>query len=152
MSYDCQLQERATQPVMSIRSRTSVDKLPEVMGAVYGQLMGYLGEQGAYPAGAPFVAYYNMDMQDLDIEIGFPVAVPLPGRGEIEANEIPAGQAATCVHTGPYDQLGIAYDALMQWMQKQGYEGTGVAYEFYLNDPSETAPEELQTQIALPLK
>jgi effector-binding domain-containing protein len=37
-------------------------------------------------------------------------------------------------------------------MEENGYQPTGVAYEVYLNDPDETPPEELQTQIAFPLK
>jgi effector-binding domain-containing protein len=40
----------------------------------------------------------------------------------------------------------------MQWMAEQGYEGTGVSYELYLNDPTETPPAELQTQIIFPVK
>jgi effector-binding domain-containing protein len=32
-----------------------------------------------------------------------------------------------------------------------GYTATGVAYEIYLNEPSDTPPEKLKTQIAFPL-
>ena len=151
MSYECKIEERAAQPAMSIRTRTPVDKLPEVMGPAYGQIMAYLGEQGAYPAGRPYTAYYNMDMQDLDVEIGMPVAQPLPGAGDVQASEIPAGNAATTIHTGPYKDLGKAYDALQSFMDEQGVEGTGAAYEFYLNDPGEVPHSELQTLIVLPL-
>ena len=152
MTYECRMEERASQPVVSIRTRTSVDELPNVLGAAWGRLMEYLETERAFPAGAPFAGYFNMDMQDLDVEIGFPVAAPLPGGGDIRASEIPAGKAATTLHTGPYEDFGQAYNALMQWMEEHEYEGTGVAYEFYLNDPTEIAPEELQTQIVLPLK
>jgi effector-binding domain-containing protein len=93
-----------------------------------------------------------MDMQDLDVEIGFPVARELPGRGDIRAGEIAGGKAATCLYTGPYEDIGQPYEALSQWMEENGYEPTGVAYEMYLNDPQETPPEELQTQIMFPLR
>jgi effector-binding domain-containing protein len=107
---------------------------------------------GEPPVGAPFVAYYNMDMQALDVEIGIPVARALPGKDTIYAGEIPAGKYATCVHTGPYDAAGAAYTALTQFVMENGYEATGVAYEVYLNDPSNTPPEGLMTQILFPLK
>ena len=42
------------------------------------EIAQYLAEQSEQPAGAPFVAYYNMDMQNLDVEIGFPVTACLP--------------------------------------------------------------------------
>ena len=111
--------------------------------------MGELQEQFAGP---PFTAYYNMDMQDLDVEIGFPVPKKLPDKGTIKAGEIPAGKVATCLYTGPYNEMEPAYNALHQWTQDNGYKLTGIAYEIYLNDPEQTPPEQLQTQIAFPLK
>ena len=122
------------------------------MGQAYGAIAQYLGGLGERPAGPPFTAYYNMDMQDLDVEIGFPVSRKVAGEGDILACELPAGKIATCIHVGPYSELTPAYTALSEWTEAQGYEATGVAYEFYLNDPTQTPPEELMTQIVFPLK
>lgn len=152
MSYHYELKELPAQKTLSIRTRTAVENLPQVFGAGYGRIVQYLGQLGEQPIGPPFAAYYNMDMADLDVELGFPVARPLPGQGEIEAGEIPAGRVATCLYTGPYSDIEPAYNALMAWLAENGYEGTGVSYELYLNDPSETPPPELQTQIIFPLK
>ena len=152
MDYVCELKEGSDQPVLSRRLRTSVDRLPQVMGETYGAIAGYLAEIAEAPAGPPFAAYYNMDMQDLDVEIGFPVAKKLPGRGDIQAGEIPAGKMAACLHIGPYSDVHLAYNALFQWVQEQGHEATGVAYETYLNDPGETPPQELRTQVVLRLR
>jgi effector-binding domain-containing protein len=93
-----------------------------------------------------------MDMQDLDIEIGFPFARTLPGEGEIRGAEIPAGRAVTCLHLGPYDQIHQAYDALQHWVEVNGHTPSGIAYEFYLNDPRLTPPGELKTEVVLLLK
>lgn len=125
--------------------------LPQVLGAAYGSIMQYLAEIGEYPSGAPFAAYYNMDMQDLDVEVGFPVSKTIPGKNEIKPGEIPAGKHAACLHVGRYSEVEPAYNALMQWIKENGYTPTGVAYEFYLNDPSRTPETELQTRIAFPL-
>jgi effector-binding domain-containing protein len=111
--------------------------------------MAELGEQCAGP---PYAAYYNEDMENLDVEIGCPVARELPGRGEIRAGEIPGGKVATCLHIGSYSDIGPAYVALSQWMEENDHAPAGAAYEFYLNDPDETPPEELQTQIMFPLR
>ena len=152
MSYQCELLNRSAQPTLAICTRTAVQNLPQVLGQAYGAIMQYVGPLGAQPCGAPFVAYYNMDMQDLDIEIGFPFAQELAGQGEIQAGEIPGGKAATCLHIGPYDQVRGAYEALQKWFGSHRYIPTGVAYEFYLNDPQTTPPSELQTQVVFPLK
>ena len=152
MSYTCEAMERSTQLTLSIRTRTSVQDLPQVFGKAYGAIAQYLGELGEQPAGPPFAAYYNMDMQNLDVEIGFPVSKKLSGKGDIKASEIPGGKVATCLHVGPYSAIAPAYNALSQWIKDNGYEATGVTYEMYLNDPAQTPPEELQTQILFPLK
>lgn len=152
MSYQCDLKEQPAQKTLSIRTRAAVQDLSQVFGQGYGQIAQYLGELGEQPMGPPFAAYYNMDMENLDLELGFPVARDLPGRGEITPGQIPGGQMATCLYTGPYDDIEGAYTALTHYVEENGYQTTGVAYEFYLNDPTETPPAELQTQINFPLK
>jgi effector-binding domain-containing protein len=152
MEYRCELLDRPAQPALVVRTRTPVQGLPQAIGQAFGAIMQCAGQLGIQPCGAPFVAYHNMDMADLDIEIGFPFAQSLAGKGNVLVGEIPGGRAAACLHVGPYDQVGAAYDALSQWMQANGHVPTGVAYEFYLNDPQVTPPAELQTQVVFPLK
>jgi len=152
MPFECQIKHQEQQPTLIVRTRTPVSELPSTLGAAYGAVMGYMAQMGEQPTGAPFVAYHNMDMQDLDVEIGFVVARELPGRGDIQASEIPGGKVATCLYVGPYEEIEQPYNALGQWMGQHGYEASGVAYEMYLNDPGETPPEELQTQIVFLLK
>ena len=152
MSYHCELFDQSAQPTLSIRTRTSVEKLPQVMGDAYGAIARHLASQGEEPGGAPFALYYNMDMQDLDIEIGFPVEKVIAGKGTIQPSQIPAGKYAAVLHKGPYTDLRLAYGALTQFITDQGLKPSGLAYEFYLNDPTETTPEELKTQIIFQLK
>jgi effector-binding domain-containing protein len=118
----------------------------------YRAIAQFLGELGEQPAGPAYAAYFNMDMQDLDVEIGFPVSRVLSGKGEIIASEIPGGRLATCLYTGVYSEIGPAYEELTQWIAKEGCETAGVSYEFYLNDPAQIPPQELMTQIIFPLK
>ena len=152
MSYNCTIVEKPDQPVLSMRTRSAVGNLPNVLGRAYAALAQYLGELGEQPTGAPFVGYYNMDMQDLDIEVGFPVSGTLEGKGEMQPGLIPGGKQAACLHIGPYNAVEPAYNALIEYIGQTGHEATGVAYEFYLNDPNETSELELQTQIVFPIK
>jgi len=152
MSYKCEVKNQSTQPTLSIRTRTPVQDLPRVLGEAYGAIAQYLGELGQQPVGPPFAVYYNADMQNLDVEAGFPVSGSFSGKGDITASEIQAGKVATCLYTGPYNEVEPAYNALSQWIKDNGYEATGVTYEMYLNDPDITPPQELKTQIAFLLK
>ncbi|HZY42650.1 MAG TPA: GyrI-like domain-containing protein, partial [Anaerolineae bacterium] len=136
---------------LSVRTRAAAGQLPQLFGQTYGVIMQYLGELGEQPVGMSFAAYYNMDMQDLDIEIGFPVSRPLPDRGNIHSGALPAGPIAVTMHIGPYDTVGPAYEALTHYAQANGYAPSGVAYEFYFSDP-QTPPEQIQTQVMFPLQ
>lgn len=148
MAYECELVEQAAQPALSIRTRTSLEALPQVVGESYVAISRHLTILKQRRAGAPFVAYHGTGTQDLDVEIGLPVQRRLRGLGTIRASEIPAGIYATCLHEGSYVGLPSAYEALAQWVADHGYQPTGVAYEMYLTDPSTTTPEELLTQVS----
>lgn len=152
MNYKFELNEQPTQTVLSIRTRTPVERLPEEIGKAYGAIMNYLEELGEKPVNAPFAAYYNMDMNDLDVEMGFPVSKSLPEKGELKSSQIPAGKMVSYLYKGPYNQTEPVYTAMLQWVNENGYTATGVAYEFYYNSPLEVPESELLTKIVFPLK
>ncbi|AOY76110.1 GyrI-like domain-containing protein [Clostridium formicaceticum] len=153
MDYKFELAEKPAQPVLSMRTKTAVENLPQELGKAYGIIIQYLNEIGEKPSEeVAFAAYYNMDMQDLDVEMGFSVAKPLAGKGEIQASEIPAGKQVSYLYKGPYHQMEPVYTAMMAWISKNSYTPTGTAYEFYYNSPMDVAESELLTKIVLPLK
>jgi effector-binding domain-containing protein len=141
----------ADQPVLCIRTTCKVEDLPTLIGASYGRIMEVLSRTGQQLAGEPYVAYFNLDMKALEVEMGFPVAQNGAGDGDVVAGFIPGGMKVSALYTGPYQQMAPAYDQLTRYAQEHGYEPTGVAYEHYLNGP-ETPPEQLQTRIVFPLK
>ena len=151
MSYPCEIKEQAPQPALAIRTRTPVQDLPQVLGRCYGILYAYLEQLGEPPAGPPYLGYYNLDMQDLDLDVGVPVTKELPGSGEIQPAQLPGGTVATCLYTGAYPEMGVAYDTLTRFIEDNHRQVAGPVYEIYLSDPSNTPPEQLQTLILFPL-
>jgi len=151
MEYQFELTEEREQPLLSIRKRTSVSKLPQELGTAYGAIMQYLGEIGEMTEGPAFAAYYNMDMEDLDVEMGFLVPKPIAGRGEIQASSIPEGKQASYLYKGPYTEMEPVYNALIAWVEENGFAPTGVSYEFYYNSPMDVPESELLTKIIFPL-
>lgn len=146
-----QLIELGEQPAVSIRTRTVLSELPPLIGESYGKIGAYLAECGRHPSDAPYVAYYNLDMQNLDVEMGFPVASPLPEKGELRSHVLPAGKAVLCMYRGPYSEMAPVYEEMTAWIKKNGYEPMGISYEYYYNDPSFPESEYL-TKIILPIK
>jgi AraC family transcriptional regulator len=64
------------------------------------------------------------------------------------------GKTAVLTFKGPYAGLKGAYDYLFgMWLPKSGEEAADApVYENYLNAPADTAPDDLLTQICLPLR
>lgn len=148
--FPCELKDQAVQHTLSIRFRAPVQELRQHFQRVYGAIAQYVGELGEPLTGGVFATYYNLDMQNLDIEAGFSVSRALPGKGEVHAGSIPAGTYAICHYTGPYDGVSPAYEELTQFAKDNGYAVGEIAYEWYLNGP-ETPPQDLKTDIALPV-
>lgn len=74
--------------------------------------------------------------------------------GEVGVQEIAGGTYAVTTHFGPYDKLGETYAALCgQWAPQSGREmRSEPCFEVHLNAPENTDPEDLLTDIYLPLE
>ncbi|HEY4058162.1 MAG TPA: GyrI-like domain-containing protein [Kofleriaceae bacterium] len=86
-----------------------------------------------------------------DAGLALPDGVAIPaGLDEVV---IPAGRYAKSVHRGPYTGLPDAWSQLMGvWVPQQGHRlGGGVSFELYRNTPMDTKPEDLITEIYVPL-
>lgn len=145
---DIEMMDKNEQPVLCVRVRTPVQGLSALIGEHYGKIAALLAEQGVLPVDVPYVGFHNMDMQDLDVEIGFPVARPVAGRGDIQAGSIPAGKRIFCVYRGPYTGMEPAYAEMGAYMEKNKLKPTGMAYEYYFNGPG-VPEEEYLTQIVM---
>lgn len=152
MGYQFELTDEKEQPLLSIRTRTSVGNLPQELGKAYGEILRYLEEIGETTEGPAFAGFYNLDMEDLDVEMGFLVPKPFAGKGEIKASSIPPGKQVSYMYKGPYDDSEPVYNAMAEWIAENGLVPTGVSYEFYYNSPMDVPESELLTKIIFPLK
>lgn len=71
----------------------------------------------------------------------------------LEEMTIAGGPTAVLTYTGHYAGLQRAYDSLFgDWLPNSGHEPADLpCYEIYLNNPRDTAPAQLVTEICLPL-
>lgn len=86
-------------------------------------------------------------------DAGLVVANDLPLAEGLTEQRIPAGDYASTIHVGPYEQLGDAWARFMgEWLPASGRRlGPGVSYEIYHNTPMDTPKEKLRTEIRIPL-
>ena len=151
LAYECEVVERPAQPALVARIRVPAQDMTLMLGDVYGAIRQYLAQLGETPAGPPYAAFGDVGRQNLDVELGYPVARPLRGKGGIKAGEIPAGRYATCLHVGPYAEIDPAYAALDRWVAENGHRATGQAYELYPDEVGSTLPQQLRVRLLFPL-
>ena len=153
------LQERAAQHYVAIRRQLPPRDLGRDLPPLHDEVMGWLGDKGVAPSGAPFFRYLRVDMDaDLfEVEVGWPVAAPVQGEGEIIGDLLPAGRYGVILNTGPFHDLMGAHMALMAWGKANGITWQtsenskvwGANIEFYITDPAdEPDPQKWETEIA----
>jgi len=139
------------QPTLTIRTSVKVEKFPQIITETCEKVRAYLEEIGELTAGVSIAIYHNFDPKNMDIEIGFPVARPLVGKGDIKAGFIPEGKVLFCMYKGPYKAVGPVYKEMDQWIAVNVFNSGSTVYEHYYNDLS--FPEsELITKILIPIR
>jgi AraC family transcriptional regulator len=81
------------------------------------------------------------------------IPVKLTAQGEVGVQTIRGGKHAVATHRGPYAALGETYTRLCgEWLPSSGLELLPApALEFYRNSPEDTPPDDLLTDICMPL-
>lgn len=131
---------------------TPTDKIGETMGEAIGKAFAAIGKAGVAPAGPVICKYTEWSEGSVTYETGLPVAEPFPGEGEAEAGEIGGCEAAVAMHVGPYDKLVETYGKLQAWIEGQARKPSKIMWEAYLDDPDETDPSQLRTEIFWPVE
>ena len=159
MLSEPKLEERAAQPYVAIRRAVKMGGIGRVLPPLHDEVLTWMNAERIRPTGAPFFRYHLMDM-DADrfvVDVGWPIAEPVTGEGEIISDLMPAGQYAVILNTGPFDDLIPAHAALLDWGQQQGLtwqisedgKTWGARVEHYLTDPAdEPDPRRWETEVA----
>lgn len=148
----CEVIDYSVHHTLGIRTHCAQKDLSVVIPQTHQKIAPYFVELGKPPTEPFYVAYFNMDMDNLEVEIGFITVDQLPGRDEIASGTIGGGKAVSCLYTGAYRLLNTAHEAAHQFIGAYGYQPAGAAYEIYLNDPADTPEAELKTQVVVMIK
>ena len=127
--------------------------------AAFGQLMRYLGEHNLMGKMRHCVAIYP-DPVEVGREARFDAGAIFVDGVEPTAIDglayqtLPAGRWAVFRHVGPYDTLWQTWQtAYRDWLPTSDEElRDAIPFEDYVNDASQVAPEDLLTDILIPIK
>jgi AraC family transcriptional regulator len=158
------IQRRADKMLVSVRKIHSIKALciehngPYLLiGQSFGKLISLLNEHGITP-GTEIAFYYDDPNTTSSENLRAHAGVILKAEPEIpipQTTIVTAGGALTAVYTyrGPYEGLPEAWNALYgRWLPGSGYvPAEAPGYEIYLNSCRDVSPEELLTEIHLPV-
>ena len=155
--YELSIVEVPAQTVLSMRKRGKYEEIPAMFAAVFP----FAIEKGLQIQGPPLFLTREMSEEealaadeagDADLEVAVPISGKTEGTDEFKCYELPGGKMARILYKGPYQNSKPAYEKLFAWLEENGKSITGPIRELYLNDPSQTAPEDLLTEIFAPME
>lgn len=144
----------AAMQVAGIRKKCSMQDMDDTMSSAFCEAKEKVAASGLPTDGETISVYHSFDpkARTLDFTAGF-VVPSLPTSGELSTWSLPPGKALSVGHRGSYKHLGNAWSAAYQHLRykklKLHKAGT---FEIYRNAPHETDPQDLLTDVYLPLK
>jgi DNA-binding transcriptional MerR regulator len=126
-AYEIVLKSVMSAPVVSIRAILST---PADQYVLWDELHHYLQTRSILPTGAYVTIYHDLEYKDSDWDIE--VCCPVSTRAEETENvkfqtlpEVPL--LASTIHRDPVAEIPLAYQALIEWIGRNGYSICGPA-------------------------
>jgi effector-binding domain-containing protein len=153
---DTEVTIKTLEPAAGLSVRETVPSGPGI-GDVIGDTIGGIFANGLQLAGAPVAIYHDLEFtpDSIDVEVFCPVAgsgdTPLetPGGRKLMPRTLEAGEVASTVFVGSYEELATPYQALAAWIGEHGYRVAGPTQEIYMSGPDEPGPP--VTEIRMPI-
>ena len=148
---DFEIRPTTERHTAAIRMTRPVDQIGPAMGEAFPRLYQAVGSAGMEPAGMPLARYYEFGEEEATFECAIPLAAAFTASGDVQPSTVGGGEAAFGLHVGPYETIGQTWGALMAWVAEQGRAPAGPTWEVYVDDPGEVAPDQLRTELYVPL-
>jgi effector-binding domain-containing protein len=130
------------QPIAAVRRRARSDQLAQVVPEACGEVWKLIKASGIPHTGRNLAVYLDGVM---NLECGVVVLHPFPSEGPVISSATPGGTVATVAHFGPYDRLGDAHQAVLDWCIAYDRKLAGPSWEIY--DHWNDDPSKLRTDV-----
>lgn len=142
---------------VGIKNSATINGMPKTMEADFGKLFEFFGDKMDKTNGKWFSQYHKFQFgkDSVVYTAGMGVKEPIANLPEGFFNgKLEPSKMHTVKHIGPYKHIGNAWSAGMmmarskEFKQNKGYHPV----EFYVNNPQEVKPEEIETDISFAVK
>ncbi len=147
-----EIKDLKKQTALVVKGTCKKAEIGPTLGKMFGQVGAYMRANSIQMASAPMAHYTKVSGDDYELEGGIIVADGTKGKDNVVAIELPAGKTAFAVHVGPYEKFADTYDAMKAFLKSKGMKEAGTSWEIYITDPGNTKPEELKTEVYMPIE
>jgi effector-binding domain-containing protein len=128
MSYTVCIEQFPGRPLAVVKRQAAKQQLGKVIPEACGTVWNVVRSQQIKGAGRHVAVYLD---QVFNLEVGVELETVFGGHGEVVGSSLPAGEVATTTHFGPYQRLGDAHDAILQWCAAHHREVVLPCWELY---------------------
>jgi len=151
MTNDVIMKEAEPQWIVSLRENIPAYR---VVGQLIGKLYGLLGPLNGQGIGVGLLHDREYKEQDVDVEAGIFVKLPVAVQAPLLCYQLPAVTVASVVHHGAFNSIGEAYANLLRWAEANRYHPCGPTRELFLhvNQPASRDDSSNVTEIQVPVQ
>lgn len=162
--------EKKIGPVIEIEENSTILKMSDRLGTDYSLLYTYLEDNNVDTKEAmPYTHHIDLDWEEavhkksglktmIDLFTrkqhyfaGVSTGKKLQDKKRIVTDDYMTTKCVHCTHTGPYKEMGEAYEAMVEWAHSHDVVLRNEAFEFYLNEPNSVSESELKTEVVIPV-
>ena len=124
------------------------------IGRLYEELSEYFKQQGVKPNNYCAGIWHELEYKESDVdgEAVISLSAEIIGNERIKIYELPTVETMAClVHNGSYNSMNPAYNALLSWIEANGYKIIGSNREIYIVGGNELDNDSFVTEIQFPV-
>jgi DNA-binding transcriptional MerR regulator len=151
MPYEVVLADEPPRELAGLTRAVDAEHIVDDVGAMAAALARRAARDG-WAARGPWCGLYPLDLGERPaVTLAAPAAAGAGLGGGIEAVRLVGGPAVCTRHVGAYEELPLAYGALLAWAHERGHELAGPVRETYLSDPVRVPAAQRVTRVSVPL-
>ncbi|HEY3560602.1 MAG TPA: hypothetical protein VGL05_24220 [Kribbella sp.] len=131
-----QVRALTEQPTAVRRAVLVPEQLTDWVPSACAVVAEHLRHHGIAPTGFPFARCHALPDGLIEAEAGFPVGAPIADSAVAQPSTLPGGAVVAIWHTDPDEKLALTYQAVEDWLQKEGAVPTGDSWEIYHDLPT----------------
>ena len=155
-AYDVVLKKVAPLEVAQIRGvAPGMEQIGPTLDRLFDQLMGYISQQGATCVGPGITVYYDIEPGEGAVSVGACMAFEgsLNDGEQVKVVNLPAVEAmASVIHYGSFSTLNQAYNAILKWIETNGYHISGPSRELNLEYERGGDQSKFVTEVQFPVE